>query len=118
MASFSETGAPTSRKYVVEQGLPTPNWSKAFQTFWLHSSVFALEEQPKKLNFQSFLPLSNSSVASFIETRASTSRKYEFEEGLLTPNWSKTFQSFWLHSHDFALEEQTKYLNFESLFYL
>ena len=54
MASFNETGAPTSRKYVVEQGLLTLNWSKTFQAFWSHSSLFALEEQHEKLNFQSF----------------------------------------------------------------
>ena len=30
------------------------NWSKRFQSFWLHSSVFALDKQPKKLDFQSF----------------------------------------------------------------
>ena len=30
------------------------NWSKRFQSFWLHSSVFALDKQPKKLDLQSF----------------------------------------------------------------
>ena len=46
MATFNEMRAPTSRKYVVEQGILMPTWS--------HSSVFALEKQPKKLNSQSF----------------------------------------------------------------
>ena len=30
-----------------------PNWSKIFQTYWLHSLVFALEKQPSNLNFHS-----------------------------------------------------------------
>ena len=46
MANFSETRAPTFRKYAAEQCIIMPNWSKTFQTFWLHSSVFALEEKP------------------------------------------------------------------------
>ena len=31
-----------------------PNWAKIFEIVWLHSSVFALEKQLEKLNFQSF----------------------------------------------------------------
>ena len=54
MDSFSEMLAPTSRKYIVEQGSPTPIKLKTSQTFWSHSSVFALENRPEKLNFQSF----------------------------------------------------------------
>ena len=54
MASFIETRAPTSRKYVAEEGIVMQNLSKSFQTFWLHVSVFALEKQHKNLNFQSF----------------------------------------------------------------
>ena len=52
VTTFNETGAPTSRKYVAEQGIVMANSSKTFQTFWSHSSVFALEKQPKNLNFQ------------------------------------------------------------------
>ena len=55
MASFIETRAPTSRKYVAEQVIVMQNLSKSFQTFWLHVSVFALEKQTENLNFQSFL---------------------------------------------------------------
>ena len=51
--TFNETRAPTSRKYVAEKGIVMPNLSKTFQTFWLHSSVFSLENQPKNINFQS-----------------------------------------------------------------
>ena len=54
VGSFNEAHAPTCRIYVVRQGLPTPNYAKKFQTFWLHSSVFALEKEPEKLHFQSF----------------------------------------------------------------
>ena len=32
--------APTSRKYVAEQGIAMPNGSKTFQIFRSHSSVF------------------------------------------------------------------------------
>ena len=53
MATFSETRAPTSRKYVAEQGIVMPNWLKVCQTLWSHFSVYALEKQPKNLNFQS-----------------------------------------------------------------
>ena len=52
VTTFNETGAPTSRKYVAEQDIVMANSSKTFQTFWSHSSVFALEKQPKNLNFQ------------------------------------------------------------------
>ena len=51
MATFNEARAATSRKYVAEEGIVMPNWSKTFQTLWLHSSVFALEKQPKNLDF-------------------------------------------------------------------
>ena len=50
-AIFNEKDAPTSRMYVAELGIMMQNSSKAFQTFWLHFSVFALEKQPKNLTF-------------------------------------------------------------------
>ena len=66
MATFIETRAPTSRKYVAEQGIVMSNSSKTFQSFWLHSSVFALETQPKNLSFQwFFLPLGDPLLATF-----------------------------------------------------
>ena len=52
VVTFNKRCAPTSRKYVAEQGILRPNWSKKFQTLWLESSVFLLEKQPKNLNFQ------------------------------------------------------------------
>ena len=91
MATFSETHATTSRKDVAEQYIVMSNWSKTFQTFWSHSSVFALEKQPKNLNFQRFLTLIDPLVATFNETRAPTSRKHISEQGILILNWSKTF---------------------------
>ena len=166
MATFSETRAPTSRKNVAEQGILMPNWSRTCQSFWSHSSIFALEKQPKNLNFQNFFTsrrsfrgslhwnvcsyfekicswtrYSNAKlvknisnflitlfcfcfrktnlkskisefltsrdpfVASFNKTRAPTSRKYVAQQGKVMPNWSETFQTFWLHSSVFALEE-------------
>ena len=54
VATFNETGAPTFKNYVAEQGTVMPNWSKTFQTFRSHSCIFALEKQSKNLNFQSF----------------------------------------------------------------
>ena len=86
VATLNEMRAPTSRKYVAEQGLVMPNLSKKFQTFWTHSSVLALEKRPKKLNFQSFLPVRDPLVATFNETRAPTSRKYLAEQCIVMPN--------------------------------
>ena len=54
MATFSETCASTSRKYVAEKGLMMPNLWQTRQSFWLHSSFFLLERYTKNLNFQSF----------------------------------------------------------------
>ena len=54
MATFSETCAPTSKKYVAEQGILMSNSSNTFQNFWSHFSIYALEKQTLKLNFQSF----------------------------------------------------------------
>ena len=53
VATFSETCAPTFWKYVSYQGIIMPNLSEKLQFWWLHPSIFALEKQPKNLNFQS-----------------------------------------------------------------
>ena len=45
MATLSETCALTSRKYVAEQGIVMPNLLQTLQSFWLHSSIFALEKK-------------------------------------------------------------------------
>ena len=54
VATFSETHAPTFRKYVSEQGIVMPNLWKKCQTFRSHSSVSNLEKLPKNVNFHSF----------------------------------------------------------------
>ena len=41
VATFNETRAPTSRKYVAEQVIIMSNWSKTFLTVLSHSSVLA-----------------------------------------------------------------------------
>ena len=116
MASFNETRTPTSRKYVVKQSLTTPNWAKIFQTSLPHSSVFALQKQPEKLNFHIFLFLNDPLVATFNETCAPTSRKYVAEQGIVMVNLSKTFRSFWFHSSVYTLKKLPKNLNFKSSF--
>ena len=63
-----------------------------------------------------FLPPRNPLVATFIEMRAATSGKYGAEQGIVTPSWSKIFQTFWSHSFVFALEKQPKNLNIQSVF--
>ena len=93
-----------------------PNWSKTFQTFWSYSFIFPLPKQPKNLNFQSFLPLIDTLVATVNETRAPTSRKHVSEKGIVMSNWSIRFQTFWLHSSVFPLDRQPKNLNFHSFF--
>ena len=116
VGTFNETRAPTSRKYVAEQGIVMPNWSKIFQNFWSHSSVFALEKQPQSLLFRVLLPLRDPLVATFNEMHAPTSRKYVAEEGIVITNWSNTFQTFWSRSSIFALEKRLKNLNFQNVF--
>ena len=51
MATFSETRAPSSRKYIAEQGVLIPNLSETLQSSWLYSSTSALEKFSKTLNF-------------------------------------------------------------------
>ena len=41
VATFNETRAPTSRKYVAEQGIVMPNWLKYVKRFG-HTSLFLL----------------------------------------------------------------------------
>ena len=86
MATFSKTTALSSRKYISEQGISIPDSSKKNRFFGSHSSVFALEKQPKYPNFQSFVPLRNPLVAPFIETGPPASRKYVSEQGIAMLN--------------------------------
>ena len=75
VATFNERGESTSGKYVSEQGIKMPNWSKTLQIFWPHFSIFALEKQPKISIFTVFWLLTNTFVATFDETGELTSKK-------------------------------------------
>ena len=77
MANFSETHAPTSRKFAATEGILMPNASKTVQSFLSDSSVFPLEKGPKCLTD----PL----VATFSTTPAPTCRKYVAEQGKVMP---------------------------------
>ena len=105
VATFNETRAPTSRKYVAEQGIVMRNWSKTFQTFWSDSSSFALEEQPKNLNFQSVFT-SNRRFDGYFQRNACT---YFQKIGTWTryerSSLLETLTFFWSHCTDFALEK-------------
>ena len=105
VVTLIETDAPTSRKNVAKQGIAMQNWSKTFQIFWSHSSVFAIKNSLKIQFFRVFLSLIDPLLATFNEARAPTSRKYVAEQHILMPNWSKTFPTFWSDSPVFALEK-------------
>ena len=106
MATFNEAREPTSRKFVAEQGIVMPNWSKIFQTFWSHSTIFALEKQPKNLNFHSFF-ISKRIVGGYFQGNMCTHfRKYVSEPGTVIPNLSEKHQFLCSHSSIFALEQQ------------
>ena len=102
MATFSEKGASTDKKYVAEQDMEMPNLLQPLQLFWSHSSVFALEKYLENLSFQRFLP--EALTATFDETGVPTYKWYIAEQGVVISNLLKTFQSSWLHSSVFALE--------------
>ena len=73
MATFNERRAPTSRNSVAEQGIVMSNCSKTFQTYWSHSSVFALEKQPKNLTFHIFF-ISKRIVGGYFQGNACTQK--------------------------------------------
>ena len=83
-------------------------WSKAFQTFCLHSSVFALKKAPKNINFRASFTSNIFFGGTSNETRAPTSGKYVGEKGIVMSNWSKWFQTSWSHSSVCALEKEPK----------
>ena len=95
-----------------------PKSSKTLQNFWLHSSVFALEKNLKSVKFSDFLSQKEPLMVTFSETRASTSRKYVAEQGIMMSNLLQTLQSFWSHSSIFALEKYPKNAKFLDFFYL
>ena len=116
MATFNESHAPTSRNQVSELSIIMPNLLQAHQSFWLHSSVFALENQPKNAKFLYFLPLKKRLVGSFSKACALTFRKYISKTDVIILNLSDKLNIFWLHSSVFVLEKQPKNLDFQSFF--
>ena len=59
------------------------------------------------LNFQTFLPIKETLVATSSETCAPTSIKYVPEKGILMPNLSESNQYFWPHSSIFDLQKES-----------
>ena len=118
VATFNKTHAPTSKKYIAQQDIMMPNWSKIIQNFRSHSSIFLyIEKLRKNLNFQSFFPLIDSLVTTFNEMCAPTSKKYIAQQDIMMPNWSKIIQNFRSHSSIFLyIEKLRKNLNFQSFF--
>ena len=112
VASFNETRAPTSRKYVAEQGIVMLNWSKTFQFFWFHSFVFPLEKQRINRDFHSFF-ISKKILGDYFRGNACTHFQkiciwFRHDHSKFIRDTSK----FWSHSSIFALEEQPQNLNF------
>ena len=104
VATFNESRAPTSRKYVAEQGIVIPNWLKTFQTIWSHSSAFALEKQSKNLNFQSVFTSKRPFGGYFNETHALTSSKSEFAQDMSFPKSTEKYKFLRSHSSVFVWE--------------
>ena len=73
VATFNETRAPTSRRYVTEQGMLMPDVLRTFQFFRSHYSVLAVEKYPKTLNFHSSFGSQKLLMAIFSETCVPTS---------------------------------------------
>ena len=104
VASLNGTRAPTSKKCVAEKGIVMPNWLKSFQTFWLHSSIFALEKQLQKPNFQSFFYVLLH--VSFNEKWTPIPKKFVVEQRFPTPILWKTIENHWSHSFISPLEKR------------
>ena len=106
MVTFNERCAPTSRKYVAQQGIAMTDLLEKLKFLWLHTSVYAQQKQQLNLNFRSFLKSKHPFVATFEETCALTSRKYVFEPGKSITNSAENFRIFWSHSSVFTLVKQ------------
>ena len=99
MATFSETCASTSRKYVAEKGLMMPNLWQTRQSFSLHSSFFVLERYLKSLNFKwVFIILKQALMVTFSENSTPTFRKNVAEGDVIMSNFFKSLQFFWSQS--------------------
>ena len=119
VATFNKTHAPTSKKYIAQQDIMMPNWSKIIQNFRSHSSIFLyIEKLRKNLNFQSFFPLIDSLVTTFNEMCAPTSKKNVAEQGTVMPNGSKIFPTFWSNPSVFFLYNNNLKYKFSEFFCL
>ena len=117
VATFNKTHAPTSKKYIAQQDIMMPNWSKIIQNFRSHSSIFLyIEKLRKNLNFQSFFPLIDSLVTTFNEMCAPTSKKNVAEQGTVMPNGSKIFPTFWSNPSVFFLYNNNLKYKFSEFF--
>ena len=93
-----------------------PNWSTIFQTFSLHSSVSALENQSKNLNFKSFFT-SRRPFGGYFQWNACTFfRKTYSWTRYSDAKLIKDILKFLFHSSVFVLEKLLKNLNVESFF--
>ena len=112
MSTFNETCEPTSRKYVAKQGIVMSRWLKTFQTFRLHFPVFALETQPKILNFQSFFT-SNRLFGGYFQWNAFTDfQKTCSRTRYRNAKWIKNISNFLVAPlRFFPLEKQPKNIN-------
>ena len=75
VANFNESRAPSLRKYVAEEGIPTTNWSKLFKILNITSSFLLYKNNLKNKICRAFLPLKNPLMATSNETCAPTPRK-------------------------------------------
>ena len=116
MATFNEKFPLTSRKYTAEQSIVMSNWSKTFQTFRSHSSVFATETLPKNLIFCVFFT-SNRPFGGYFQWNACT----DFQKICIWIRYSdakliKNVWNFWVALLRFCFKKLRKNLNFQSLF--
>ena len=116
MATFKERRAPTSKKYVAEQGIVIQNWSKILQIFVALLRFCFRKATQKSNSSESFLSLIDPLVTTFNERRAPTLRKQVAEQGIVMPKWLKIIETFRSHYSVFALETQPKNPILQSLF--
>ena len=103
MATFNETRALISKKYIVEQGI---NISKVLQKQIASVALlrFCFRIIASKMLYLSFLSLKKTLVATFNETCTVISRKYVFEEGMNVLKSSEKHKLLWSHFYVFALQ--------------
>ena len=116
MATFSETCAPPSRKYVGEQGIVMANLSQKLQFLWWHSSVFPLEKQPKKLIFQRFFTFKTPFGGYFQGNVYTHFQKVCIKIRQNISDLAEKFQVFWSHSSVFVLENIKLKSKFQTFF--